>query len=78
MIVPFSQVSPPPIWQVMPRSLLACSMISGAVVILDGANINSGLAFFILVSIALKSCAFVWNLSFATTSIPSASHALSK
>ena len=56
MMVLFSQVSPAAITDAMPSSR-ACLISRGAVAIEEGANMKSGAAALMLVSMALKS---VW------------------
>ena len=77
IIVAFSHVSPAAITAVIPISR-ACLMISGAVVIDEGAKIISGLADLMFVRIALKSDWFVWNCSSVTIVPPRDSKAVLK
>ena len=77
MMVEFSQVSPAAIRDSMPSSR-ACLMISGAVVMEDGAKMMSGFAALMFVRTALKSVWFVWNCSSSTTVPPSFSNAVLK
>ena len=77
MMVEFSQVSPAAMVAVMPSSR-ACLMISGAVVMEDGAKMISGFCALMLVRIALKSVWLVWNCSSLTMEPPRSENAVLK